>query len=481
MLSNTFKNLTYIGHGIKGLFSNRVLVDEKRGTIIESAGGNNSRAREYYNNLQPVSLAINKISQDISRILIELQDADGITIADNKILDKYYNFLDDRYGQNGISSSYQNLITQIVANLKLNNEYFLRIFYHKTKDVFLGIELIPSSLCIETISNEDGYIDQFEVLFSVNNRDSSQIFKRVKEMKHIKKASVYKNYNENVKKDDIDVYLIHYHTTNGIEVNCLDNIYDFLPSLRGVSSVNLIKRSLEIYDNTEIAIIELTKEDQIQRNTAYAHLPDQKLQVKFEEEFYRSGHPKIFTNSGPRSGMKNGDNAADVFQWISKNIDTQKDLIHYYNMRTQESQSILQYFGIPTRIVSTAGSAYNNLTVANEEYERNLLGIMSNIANFLTKILSIVSPNFTDNGYKLIINKDSSFLIRKERREDLEMAKEFAPTNEIREEYFDKEPVSGGDTIPKTNTETKQLTPEQASKQKRKMPHTGERIVKKTT
>ena len=124
---------SYIGNGINGLFSNRVKLDTVNKTIEESGNTSSLNAQKHYNLLQPVSLAVNKISQDASRILIELQDNDGVTIDDKDILNKYYYFLENKYGQNGISFSYQDLIVQIVSNLKLNNEYFLRIFYHNIK------------------------------------------------------------------------------------------------------------------------------------------------------------------------------------------------------------------------------------------------------------------------------------------------------------------------------------------------------------
>ena len=472
-MSNFFTNLKYIGSGIKGLMSNRVYIDEKNGTIKEIDAGLNSKAINLYKNLQPISFAINKISYDSSRIILELQDEDGISIIDKKTLDKYYNFLHDKYGQNGISSLYQNLITQIVANLTLNNEYFLRVFYNKEQDVFLGIELIPPSLCIETIGT-DGYIEQFEILCSAKDRNVSQIFKRIKGLEYIKKTSLYK-VNERSDKN-IEKYLIHYHSTNGINVNYIDGFYDIIPSLRGVSNIDLIEKSLEIYNNAELAVIELTNEEQIQRNTAAAVFTSDKDQKEFINGYGNGTHPKTFTYiPRPNTNAK----IEDVFKWISKNIDVQKDLVHYYNLKTQESRNILQYFGIPTRIVSTEGSAYNNLTVANEEYERHLLSIISNIAHFLTKNMAMISKNFLQQGSKLSIKKDSSFLIRKERREDLEIEKEFTPTNEIREEYFDKDPIDGGDIMPTGNSTKKKLTPEEASKQKRKMPYTGERVVKK--
>ena len=472
-MSNFFTNLKYIGSGIKGLMSNRVYIDEKNGTIKEIGAGLNSKAINLYKNLQPISFAINKISYDSSRIILELQDEDGISIIDKKTLDKYYNFLHDKYGQNGISSLYQNLITQIVANLTLNNEYFLRVFYNKEQDVFLGIELIPPTLCIETIGT-DGYIEQFEILCSAKDRNVSQIFKRIKGLEYIKKTSLYK-VNERSDKN-IEKYLIHYHSTNGINVNYIDGFYDIIPSLRGVSNINLIQKSLEIYNNAELAVIELTNEEQIQRNTAAAVFTSDKDQKEFINGYGNGTHPKTFTYiPRPNTNAK----IEDVFKWISKNIDVQKDLVHYYNLKTQESRNILQYFGIPTRIVSTEGSAYNNLTVANEEYERHLLSIISNIAHFLTKNMAMISKNFLQQGSKLSIKKDSSFLIRKERREDLEIEKEFTPTNEIREEYFDKDPIDGGDIMPTGNSTKKKLTPEEASKQKRKMPYTGERVVKK--
>jgi len=100
------KVLRYIGLGRDGLFSNRVKIDEKNKTIQEIGGDNNLNAKEYYNTLQPVSLVINKISQDASKILIELQDSKGVTIKDSNILNKFYYFLENKYGQNGISSSY---------------------------------------------------------------------------------------------------------------------------------------------------------------------------------------------------------------------------------------------------------------------------------------------------------------------------------------------------------------------------------------
>lgn len=174
-------------------------------------------------------------------------------------------------------------------------------------------------------------------------------------------------------------------------------------------------------------------------------------------------------------------NVDKSIEWISKGIDAQKDLIHYYNMRTQESQSISQYFGIPTRIVSTAGSAYNNLAVATDEYERNLLGIMSNITHFLTNVLSTISPNFMANNYKVVIKKNSSFLIKKEIKADLEIEKEFLSVNEVREKYFDEPPIVGGDLVVSKGAKSAELAPDKAVKQKRKMPHTGERIIKKTT
>ena len=472
-MSNFFTNLKYIGSGIKGLMSNRVYIDQKNGTIKEIDAGLNSKAINLYKNLQPISFAINKISHDSSRIILELQDEDGISIIDKKTLDKYYNFLHDKYGQNGISSLYQNLITQIVANLTLNNEYFLRVFYNKDQDVFLGIELIPPTLCIETIGT-DGYIEQFEILCSAKDRNVSQIFKRIKGLEYIKKTSLYK-VNERSDKN-IEKYLIHYHSTNGINVNYIDGCYDIIPSLRGVSNIDLIEKSLEIYNNAELAVIELTNEEQIQRNTAAAVFTSDKDQKEFINGYGNGTHPKTFTYiPRPNTNAK----IEDVFKWISKNIDVQKDLVHYYNLKTQESRNILQYFGIPTRIVSTEGSAYNNLTVANEEYERHLLSIISNIAHFLTKNMAMISKNFLQQGSKLSIKKDSSFLIRKERREDLEIEKEFTPTNEIREEYFDKDPIDGGDIMPTGNSTKKKLTPEEASKQKRKMPYTGERVVKK--
>ena len=466
---------SYIGNGINGLFSNRVRLDIANKTIQESGSSNSLKAQKYYNILQPVSLAVNKISQDASRILIELQDNNGVTINDNDILNKYYYFLENKYGQNGISFSYQDLVMQIVSNLKLNNEYFLRIFYHNIKDVVLGIELVPSSLCIEKINSIDGYIDGFEVLFSANNRNSSQIFTRIKGMEHIKKTSIYKYYPEKkvAQGNNIDTYLIHYHVTNGIEIVEMDNSYqkyDFLPQLRGISNINLIKQSLELYHNLENAILDLTTIDQVQRNTLYINSTDQK---NVEENFKMDGHPRLVTNSGK--------NVDKNIEWISKGIDAQKDLIHYYNMRTQESQSISQYFGIPTRIVSTAGSAYNNLAVATDEYERNLLGIMSNITHFLTNVLSIISQNFMANNYKVVIKKNSSFLIKKEIKADLEIEKEFSSVNEIREQYFDKPPIVGGDLIISKGIKSTELAPDKAIKQKRKMPHTGERIIKKKT
>lgn len=465
---------SYIGNGINGLFSNRVRLDTVNKTIEES-NFSGLNAQKHYNLLQPVSLAVNKISQDASRILIELQDEDGVTIDGRDILNKYYYFLENKYGQNGISFSYQDLVVQIVSNLKLNNEYFLRIFYNNVKDVVLGIELVPSSLCIEKINSVDGYIDEFEVLFSANNRNLSQVFTRIKGMEHIKKTSIYKYYPEKkvAQNDNIDTYLIHYHMTNGIEIVEMDDSYqkyDFLPQLRGISNINLIKQSLELYHNLEKAILDLTTIDQVQRNTLYINSTDQK---GVEENFKKAGHPRLVTSTG-----KNVDKS---IEWISKGIDAQKDLIHYYNMRTQESQSISQYFGIPTRIVSTAGSAYNNLAVATDEYERNLLGIMSNITHFLTNVLSTISPNFMANNYKVVIKKNSSFLIKKEIKADLEIEKEFSSVNEIREQYFDKPPIVGGDLVVSKGAKSAELAPDKAVKQKRKMPHTGERIIKKTT
>lgn len=475
MVSNLFTNLKYIGSGIKGLISNRVYVDDKKGTIREVGAGQNSEATNLYKNLQPISFAVNKVSNDSSRIIIELQDEDGISISDKKTLDKYYNFLHDKYGQNGISSLYQNLITQIVANLKLNNEYFLRVFYNKEKDVFLGIELIPTTLCIETIG-ADGYIEQFEVLCSAKDRNISQIFKRIKGLEYVKKTSLYKVSNGF--DGGIEKYLIHYHSTNGIDVSYIDGFYDIIPSLRGVSNINLIERSLATYNNAELAVIELMSKEQIQRNTGVAIFESKTNEDNFITTYSSGKHPNFITSTTkPNSPLK----TQEMFKWESKNIDVQKDLVHYYNIKTQESRNILQYFGIPTRIVSTEGSAYNNLAVANEEYERHLLSVISSIADFLTKNMAIISKEFFKQNSKLSIKKDSSFLIRKERREDLEIEKEFTPTNEIREEYFDKDPVDGGDTIPTSNGTKKDLTPEEASKQKRKMPHTGERVVKKTT
>ena len=475
MTSNLFTNLKYIGNGIKGIMSNRVYIDKKNGTIEEAGSGQNSGVINEYKNLQPISFAVNKVSLDASKILVELQDEDGVTVDDKKTLDKYYSFLHDKYGQNGISSLYQNLIMQIISNLKLNNEYFLRVFYKKAEDVFLGIELIPPSLCVDSIGS-DGYIEQFEVLCSAKNRNVSQIFKRIKGLEHVKKTSLYKA--DGGLNTGIEKYLIHYHSTNGINVSHIDGFYDILPSLRGVSNINLIERSLEIYSNAELAVIELTNKEQIQRNTAVAIFESTKNEDKFIESYSSGRHPKLLTcTTKPNASLK----TQEMFKWESKNIDVQKDLVHYYNIKTQESRNIMQYFGIPTRIVSTEGSAYNNLAVANEEYERHLLSIVSNIADFLTKNIAIISKEFSKQGSKLSIKKDSSFLIRKERREDLEIEKEFTPTNEIREKYFDKDPVDGGDTIPTGNGTKKDLTPEEASKQKRKMPHTGERVVKKTT
>ena len=109
---------SYNGNGINGLFSNRVKLDTVNKTIEESGNTSSLNAQKHYNLLQPVSLAVNKISQDASRILIELQDNDGVTIDDKDILNKYYYFLENKYGQNGISFSYQDLIVQIVSNLK---------------------------------------------------------------------------------------------------------------------------------------------------------------------------------------------------------------------------------------------------------------------------------------------------------------------------------------------------------------------------
>lgn len=476
------KVLKYIGLGRDGLFSNRVKIDEKNKTIQEIGGDNNLNAKEYYNTLQPVSLVINKISQDASKILIELQDSKGVTIKDNNILNKFYYFLENKYGQNGISSSYQDLITQIVANLKLNNEYFLRIFYNNIEDVILGIEIVPPSLCIETINNIDGYIDEFEVLLHAKNRNVSQIFKRIKERKFIKKTSIYKHYpqKKDLKESAIDTYLIHYHTTNGIEIdnfNEKSNKYDFLPQLRGVSNVNLIKKSLDLYEHLENAILFLTRTSEVKRNTLYISSQDSTKLEELQTNFVLNGnHLSLITNH-----QKNSDKSADNATWITKNIDVQKDLIHYYNMRVQEAQSIGQYFGLPRRIISTEGSAYNNLAIATDEYERNLLAIMSNITHFLTNIISIISPNFMNNNYKFIINKSSSFLIKKEIKENIEIEKEFSSVNEIREQYFDKLPIQGGEYIAGKNKKEVQLTPDEAKKQKKKMPYTGDRTVKKTT
>lgn len=460
----------------------REKTDSSGNTFLEMAS-RGSGTEEAYRLYTPISESINKIAKDCSRLLPILQSVDGVNITDKNVLIKYQAFLHDKFGQNGISSSVSALIRQIVSSLKMNNEYFLRVYYDTKKDMFLGIEVIPSSICEEEYSSEDGYIEKFEVLFSAKNINKTQVFKRDTSRFKVRKASVYKevtqvNDDERENKAQIETYLLHYHSTNGINIEDIDfsdQRISWMPKLRGVSDITLIEAPLQIYAQLTEAIKVLTSLDEIKRHTAVAIVNQEKEKASVHDAFAQKKHLESLVLTPERNGTPVG------FNYISKNINAEKDLVHYYNMRESEYQNILRFYGIPTRIISTAGSAYNNLAIATDEYERNILGIVSTIVDFLTKCMSHISTSFANNEYKIVIDKDTSFLLKKETVDSIEHAKEFKTLNEIREENYDLEPLAGGDSLPSAQNSQKELRPEEAIKQKRKMPHTGDRVVKKTT
>lgn len=483
----------------------------KENKLVEILGLDSQYTQQYneiYKGVKPISDAINRYSSDCSRIKAELQDDKGYTKQDKFLLDKYYHFLHNAYSFNGISSLYSNLVKQIITSISLQSEFFIRLVYLKNKDAFMGVEFIPSNKCIHYTGN-DGYIDYFTVRGAVNNLYHDEYYDR---LKTYGQGNVYKynpNKFENNKKiaEGVEMYLIHYVFNNG--VNCQDfsmynmqqdnfsSVFQADQGLRGQSVLDNMKSDIETYLLLENARKYFLKGENLQRGITSVYTTDTKDMTDLTNKIGNAKTPlqssKITKSNilDPEiaSLLKRGlfistDNMKEAKKGVtytSREHDFKKDFTPICEELKEVEKSLLKSLGIPLRLAGTEGAAYNNLAVATDDYERNLLSSMEDIFQCLTVSMQQISPSFKSQQIKITVNKKSSPYERKLIAEEMKSLEGITSINEKRD-IQDFRPIKNGDVILEVAKPTGELSREDAVNQKRKLPeNNGRTVIKKNT
>ncbi len=439
---------------------------------------------------EPIDNAINMFGERASRLGLMLYDEDNEDgrkkIEDKELLDKYYNFLINKYTT---QQSYGALMRQIITNILVHNEFFLQIKYHTSSDTIVSIKLIPNNLCKHQIG-EKYYIKSFLVSPNSRNMLEQEEYETIKPGENIYKLT--KVNGATIGKKNIESYLLHYYKTNplSLSLNLSRNTInrEMEMDFRGYNPLSklvplvvqyntLSNQFLKLSGNIRTGFEVFGASNAKQTASVYSDKTKAVSTVLNDEEIGRINQAK---NNGfavsPAYALEN------AYKYHSFDTDLRKTAIPVFNMMQESRRQIFEAMGVPQRIITIEGSAYNNLIVAEESFEENCLTTMYEISSFLTQCVRFISPNFLKQNYAYTIDHSTSKVIMKKKEQEVKILTNAgaAAPNEARE-IVNKAPIEGGDDLPTEDAAkpAKELTPEEAAKQKRNTGRNGDRVVNK--
>lgn len=441
---------------------------------------------------EPIISAITMYSEATARLgamLYDVDNEDNQKKVENKmILDQYYNFLLSKYST---KQSYNLLMSQTVVCKKIHNEFFWRVTYNKSKDMFVRVNLIPTALCQEHIGTEY-YVEKFLVTPSPYNKLQTEEFTAL-----VPGENIYKRTMANGKKigeSNEEDYLLHYYQSNPLSVSVKNTLNGLqfdtcTQGFRGYNKLAYLQPLIMEYN------LLFAKKIQIIKQTTMGMEVFRAVSAKEAGSAYKD---KIASDNSTNSqgvvqdvinNKKNafivtqGGDVDNQYRFYPHNTDLLKTVVPLHNIEQELRRQMFEAIGVPQRIITIEGSAYNNLIVAQEDLEKNCLSEKNEILNFLTQCVRFISPNFLKQNYAYTVDHTTSTVLMKRKEQEVKIltgGNAVAP-NDIRE-VVHKAPVEGGDEL---LTETagkapKELTPEEVIKQKRNTGRNGERVVKKS-
>lgn len=457
-----------------------------------------------YANIQPVQDAIQFIADSVARFQLSLYDedderviAEGREIIDgsttSQILNRNFNFLHNKFVANGYTNSYPVFIKQTITNLKVHNEFFYKIAFDRSNNIFRSIKVVPSNLLTHIPGEGNYYIKEFMLSPYSGNNLSQERYNLV-----MPNSNIYKKFEENgspVKDTNIDYYLLHYYEPDPLNI-CWGGDYmslnvetrlDFRGSSRLKYLTPLIQKYILFEDKSHKLLAESTPGRSIFRvqNTKEQTdiLATQKEQKNTSRGSITQDDRKTVEDEYGRAySVAKGGDISEHYKYVSHDLDFNKTIKPLEDIIKEIKLDIREALGIPRQLSSDKGQTYNNGQVLREDFEISNLAMLETIATFLTQSMRLISPEFRKSNYSIIVDSESSpaLLKRKKQKIDILNSAGVATLNENRD-VLELEQLPGGDEV-QTDTPSntpKELSPEEAVRQKRNTGKYGDRQLKK--